>query len=312
MIRIAILDDYQNASLKMADWSPLTGRATITVFNDHLSDSEALVGRLLPFDVVCVMRERTPLPRSVIERLPQLKLIASTGRRNASIDVEAATERGIAVAHTGYDARSTIELTWALILASARQVAPENANLRAAGWQLTIGESLHGKTLGVLGLGNIGSEVARIGLAFGMEVIAWSQNLTADKAQTFGARLVSKEEFFRSADIVTIHVVLSQRTKGLVGATELQAMKPSARLINTSRGPIVDERALIEVLSNRRIAGAALDVFDVEPLPRDHPFRSLDNVLATPHIGYVARELYRTFYGDTVKNIERWLVQQIR
>ena len=312
MIRIAILDDYQNASLKMADWSPLTGRATITVFNDHLSDSEALVGRLLPFDVVCVMRERTPLPRSVIERLPQLKLIASTGRRNASIDVEAATERGIAVAHTGYDARSTIELTWALILASARQVVPENANLRAAGWQLTIGESLHGKTLGVLGLGNIGSEVARIGLAFGMEVIAWSQNLTADKAQTFGARLVSKEELFRGADIVTIHVVLSQRTKGLVGAAELQAMKPSASLINTSRGPIVDERALIEVLRNRRIAGAALDVFDVEPLPRDHPFRSLDNVLATPHIGYVARELYRTFYGDTVKNIERWLVQQSR
>ena len=312
MIRIAILDDYQNASLNMADWSPLTGRATITVFNDHLSDSEALVGRLLPFDVVCVMRERTPLPRSVIERLPQLKLIASTGRRNASIDVEAATERGIAVAHTGYDARSTIELTWALILASARQVAPENANLRAAGWQLTIGESLHGKTLGVLGLGNIGTEVARIGLAFGMEVIAWSQNLTADKAQTFGARLVSKEELFRSADIVSIHVVLSQRTKGLVGAAELQAMKPSARLINTSRGPIVDERALIEVLRNRRIAGAALDVFDVEPLPPDHPFRSLDNVLATPHIGYVARELYRTFYGDTVKNIERWLVQQIR
>jgi phosphoglycerate dehydrogenase-like enzyme len=277
-----------------------------------LSDSDALVGRLLPFDVVCVMRERTPLPRSVIERLPRLKLIASTGRRNASIDVEAATERGIAVAHTGYDARSTIELTWALILASARQVAPENANLRAAGWQLTIGESLHGKTLGVLGLGNIGSEVARIGLAFGMEVIAWSQNLTADKAQTFGARLVSKEELFRSADIVSIHVVLSQRTKGLVGAAELQAMKPSARLINTSRGPIVDERALIEVLRDRRIAGSALDVFDVEPLPPDHPFRSLDNVLATPHIGYVARDLYRTFYGDTVKNIERWLVQQIR
>jgi phosphoglycerate dehydrogenase-like enzyme len=184
--------------------------------------------------------------------------------------------------------------------------------LRAAGWQLTIGESLHGKTLGILGLGNIGSEVARIGLAFGMEIIAWSQNLTADKAQTFGARLVSKEELFRSADIVTIHVVLSQRTKGLVGAAELQAMKPSARLINTSRGPIVDERALIEVLRNRRIAGAALDVFDVEPLPPDHPFRSLDNVLATPHIGYVTCELYRTFYGDTVKNIERWLVQQIR
>jgi phosphoglycerate dehydrogenase-like enzyme len=183
----------------------------------------------------------------------------------------------------------------------------ENAHLRAGGWQLTVGDGLHGKTLGVLGLGNIGSEVARIGLAFGMEVIAWSQNLTAEKAQTCGARLVSKEDLFRNADILTIHLVLSGRTKGLVGAAELQAMKPSARLINTSRGPIVDETALIKVLRERRIAGAALDVFDIEPLPADHPFRSLDNVLSTPHIGYVARDLYRTFYGDTVKNITRWL-----
>jgi phosphoglycerate dehydrogenase-like enzyme len=310
MIRIAILDDYQNASLEMADWSPLARRAEITVFNDHLSNFDKVVERLLPFEVVCVMRERTPLPRSVIERLPQLKLIASTGSRNAAIDVEAAAERGIVVAHTGYDARPTIELTWALILASARQVALENAHLRAGGWQLTVGDGLQGKTLGVLGLGNIGSEVARIGLAFGMEVIAWSQNLTADKAQTYGARLVSKEELFRNADIVTIHLVLSQRTKGLVGAAELQAMKPSARLVNTSRGPIVDEPALIEVLRERRIAGAALDVFDIEPLPADHPFRSLDNVLSTPHIGYVARDLYRTFYGDTVKNITRWLGDQ--
>jgi phosphoglycerate dehydrogenase-like enzyme len=310
MIHVAILDDYQNVSLEMADWSPLTGRAAITVFNDHLSDIDDIVERLLPFDVVCVMRERTPLPRSVIERLPQLKLISSTGPRNSSIDVEAATERGIVVAHTGYDARPAIEMTWALILSSARQVALENAHLRAGGWQLTVGDSLHGKTLGVLGLGNIGSEVARIGLAFGMEVIAWSQNLTADKAQTSGARLVSKEELFGSADILTIHLVLSERTKGLVGAAELQAMKPSARLINTSRGPIVDEPALIEVLRNGRIAGAALDVFDIEPLPTDHPFRTLDNVLSTPHIGYVARDLYRTFYGDTVKNITRWLDQQ--
>ena len=214
------------------------------------------------------------------------------------------------VAHTGYHARPTTEMTWALILATARQVALENAHLRAGGWQLTVGDGLHGKVLGVLGLGNIGSEVARIGLAFGMEVIAWSQNLTADKAQTGGARPVSKEELFRSADILTIHLVLSQRTKGLVGAAELQAMKPSARLINMSRGPIVDEPALIEVLRQRRIAGAALDVFDLEPLPPDHPFRSLENVLATPHIGYVARELYRTFYGDTVKNITQWLAQK--
>ena len=256
------------------------------------------------------MRERTPLPRAVIEGLPQLKLIASTGSRNAAIDVEAAVERGIEVAHTGYNARPTIEMTWALILASARQLALENAHLRAGGWQLTVGDGLHGKTLGVLGLGNIGSEVARIGLAIGMEVIAWSQNLTADKAERCGARLVSKEELFRSSDIVTIHLVLSDRTKGLVGATELRAMKPSARLINTSRGPIVDEPALIEVLRERRITGAALDVFNIEPLPADHPFRSLDNVLATPHIGYVARDLYGTFYGDTVKNIMRWLDQQ--
>ena len=307
MIRIAILDDYQNVSLQMADWSPLAGRAVITVFDDHLSNFDDIADRLLPFDVICVMRERTPLPRSLIERLPRLKLIASTGPRNAAIDVEAAAERGIAVAHTGYDAHPTIEMTWALILASARQVALENAHLRAGGWQRTMGDSLHGKTLGVLGLGNIGSEVARIGLAFGMEVIAWSQNLAPDKAQACGARLVSKQELFRSADVVTIHLVLSQRTKGLVGAAELQAMKPSARLINTSRGPIVDEPALIEVLRERRIAGASLDVFDIEPLPADHPFRSLDNVLATPHIGFVARELYRTFYGDTVENITRWL-----
>ncbi len=308
--RIAILDDYQNVSLEMADWSPLAGRAEITVFNDHVSKIDEIVERLLPFDVVCVMRERTPLPRAVIECLPQLKLIASTGSRNAAVDVDAAAERGIVVAHTGYDARSTIEMTWALILASTRHVASENAHLRAGGWQRTIGDVLHGKTLGLLGLGNIGSEVARIGLAFGMETIAWSQNLTSEKAQACGARLVSKEELFRNADIVTIHLVLSDRTRGLVGAAELQAMKRSARLINTSRGPIVDELALIEVLRERRIAGAALDVFDVEPLPADHPFRSLANVLSTPHIGYVARDQYRTFYGDTVKNITRWLDRQ--
>jgi phosphoglycerate dehydrogenase-like enzyme len=280
------------------------------VFNDHLSKLDELVERLLPFDVVCIMRERTPLPRELIERLPRLKLIASTGSRNAAIDLDAAAERGIVVTHTRYDGRSTIELTWALILASVRQVATENAHLRAGGWQRTVGDGLHGKTLGVLGLGNIGSEVARIGLAFGMEVIAWSQNLTSERAEACGARLVSKEELFRSADILTIHLVLSSRTKGLVGAAELQVMKPSARLVNTSRGPIVDEVALIEVLRECRIAGAALDVFIIEPLPADHPFRSLDNVLSTPHIGYVSRDLYRIFFGDTVTNITRWLAQQ--
>ncbi|HXY33006.1 MAG TPA: D-2-hydroxyacid dehydrogenase family protein [Planctomycetaceae bacterium] len=310
VVKVAVLDDYQNVALEMADWSPLAGRAAITVFNDHLSQLDAVVERLLPFDVVCVMRERTPLSRAVIERLPRLKLIASTGARNASIDVDAAAERGIVVMHTGYDSRAAIELTWALILASARHVVSENANLRAGGWQRTLGDLVSGKTLGVLGLGRIGSEVARIGLAFGMNVIAWSQNLTAEKAQACGARLVSKEELFRDADVLTIHLVLSARTKGLIGAAELRTMKPSARLVNTSRGPIVDEPALIEALRERRIAGAALDVFDVEPLPNDHPFRSLDNVLCTPHIGYVARDLYRTFYGDTVKNIAQWLAQQ--
>jgi phosphoglycerate dehydrogenase-like enzyme len=310
MIRIAILDEYQNVALETADWSPLAERAAITVFHDHLSNLDDVVERLQPFDVVCVMRERTPLPRSLIERLPRLKLIASTGPRNAAIDVKAAAERGVAIAHTGYGPRSTIEMTWALILAGVRHVASENAHLRAGGWQRTVGDGLHGKKLGVLGLGNIGSEVARIGLAFGMDAIAWSQNLTADKAKACGARLVSKEELFRGADILTIHLVLSERTKGLVGAAELRAMKPSAWLINTSRGPIVDEPALVEVLRGRRIAGAALDVFDIEPLPADHPFRSLDNVLATPHLGFVARDLYRTFYGDTVENIVRWLSQQ--
>jgi phosphoglycerate dehydrogenase-like enzyme len=307
MIRIAVLDDYQNVSLKMADWSPLTGRALITVFNDHRSDVEAVVERLLPFDVVCVMRERTPLPRHIIERLPQLKLIASTGPGNASIDVAAASERGIAVVHTGYRSDPTVELTWALILASARQIATENNAVRSGGWQHTVGTDLRGKTLGVLGLGRIGSAVARIGSAFGMDLIAWSQNMTPEAANTAGANLVSRDQLFERADVLTIHLVLSSRTRGLVGAAELERMKPTARLINTSRGPIVDEQALISVLQNKRIAGAALDVFDIEPLPPSHPFRTLDNVLATPHIGYVSQGLYKTFYEDTVSNIRRWL-----
>jgi phosphoglycerate dehydrogenase-like enzyme len=310
-VNIAILDDYQNAAMEMADWSSLGGRATITVFDDHLADPDRVIERLLPFDVVCVMRERTPLPRAIIERLPRLKLIASTAFRNASIDVAAAAEHGVAVAHTGYDSSPTIELTWALILAGARHIAGENAALRSGGWQRAIGDGLRGKILGILGLGNIGSEVAQIGRAFGMEVIAWSQNLTQEKAEALGVRLASKDELFRQADIVTIHLVLSRRTRGLVGAAELAAMKPSARLINTSRGPIVEEAALVKALRERRIAGAAIDVFDVEPLPPDHPYRSLENALATPHIGYVSRELYRTFYGDTVKNITAWLDQRL-
>ena len=306
-MKVAILDDFQDAALRLADWSAVARRAEITVFNDHAADPAAIVERLRPFDIVCIMRERTPLSRQILQQLPRLKLIASTGLRNASIDMQAAAERGIVVTPTGYESTPTIELTWALILASARHLAPEVRSLRDGGWQTSIGANLRGKSLGVLGLGNIGKEVARIGLAFGMTVIAWSQNLTTEIASAAGATLVDQHALFRQADIVTIHLILSRRTIGLVGATELGLMKPTARLINTSRGPIVDQAALIEALQARTIAGAALDVFDAEPLPADHPFRKLDNVLATPHIGYVTEELYRTFYGDAAASIAAWL-----
>ena len=305
--KIAVLDDYQNVALESADWSVLRDRADITVFHNHLADPDALVERLAPFDVVCVMRERTLLPRNIIERLPNLKLIASTGSVNASIDTAAADDHGIAVVHTGYRADPAIELTWALILASARHIVIESNSVRSGGWQQTVGVDLRGKTLGLLGLGRIGSQVARIGSAFGMNLIAWSQNMTPEAAQTAGATLVSKDQLFEHADILTVHLVLSNRTHRLVGTAELDKMKSTAWLINTSRGPIVREPALISALENKRIAGAAIDVFDSEPLPPDHPFRTLDNVLATPHIGYVSRGLYKTFYEDTVANIRKWL-----
>jgi phosphoglycerate dehydrogenase-like enzyme len=306
-VRIAVLDDYQNVALSVADWSGLDQRATVTVFNDHLADPDAVVARLQSFDVVCVMRERTPMSRAIIERLPKLRLIASTALRNVSIDLEAATERGVEVMHTGYSSSPTIELTWALILANVRHIVAENASLRAGGWQRFVGDDLDGRTLGVLGLGNVGGAVARIGKAFGMEVIAWSQNLTADRAAEAGAVLVTKEELFRHADIIAIHLVLSGRTRGLVGAEELALMKPTARLVNTSRGSIVVEADLLAALRNGKIAGAGIDVFDQEPLPPDHPFRSQANLLATPHIGYVSRGLYARFYQDTVDNIRQWL-----
>jgi phosphoglycerate dehydrogenase-like enzyme len=305
--KIAVLDDYQNVAVESADWSVLRDRADISVFQDHLADPDDLVKRLQPFDVVSVMRERSPLPRNVIERLPNLKLIASTGSGNASIDVNAADDQGIAVVYTAYRSDPTIEFTWALILASARNIVTESNSLRSGGWQQKVGTDLRGKTLSVLGLGRIGTEVARIGSAFGMNVIAWSENMTPEAAKAAGAILVSKDQLFERADILTIHVVLSSRTQGLVGAAELQRMKPTARLINASRGPIVDEQALISALKTKQIAGAAIDVFDTEPLPPHHPFRSLDNVLATPHLGYVSHGLYKTFYEDTVSNIRKWL-----
>jgi phosphoglycerate dehydrogenase-like enzyme len=306
-VNVAVLDDYQGVAMSFADWLKVSDRASITVFRDHLADEDALAARLAPFDVVCIMRERTPMSGSLLKRLPKLKLIASTGPTNASIDLAVAAKRGITIAHTGYTSAPTIELTWALILASVRHISSEAASVRAGGWQHTIGDDLAGKTLGILGLGRVGTAVAKIGLAFGMDVIAWSQNLTSDVAAAAGARLVSKEELLREADVISIHMVLSARTIGLIGAKEFALMKPSARLINTSRGPLVVEAALLHALVNNLIAGAAIDVYDVEPLPQDHPYRQVENLLATPHIGYVARGLYERFYQDCAANISTWL-----
>lgn len=306
-VRVAVLDDYQNVALQMADWSAVTDRGDVTVFSDHISDPDELVARLAPFDVIFVMRERTPLPRSIIERLPNLRMIASTGPFNASIDVAAAEEHGIHVGTTGGTVASTVELTWALILAGVRNIVAESQSVRDGGWQTSVGRELAGRTLGVLGLGRIGGRVARIGEAFGMKVAAWSENLTPEMAAEVGATYVSKTDLFATADVLTIHLKLSERSAGLVGAPELALMKPTALLVNTSRGPIVDEAALVEALERRAIAGAALDVFDTEPLPPGHPLRTLDNVLATPHIGYVADRPYRIFFGDAVAAITDWL-----
>jgi phosphoglycerate dehydrogenase-like enzyme len=256
------------------------------------------------------MRERTPLTRQILEQLPNLRLIASTGAANASIDTEAASDRGIEVAHTGYSSTPTIEFTWAMILAMARNIAAENRSLRDGGWQRTLGTELAGKTLGLVGLGKIGSAVGVIAQAFRMNVIAWSQNLTDDRAASKGVQRVDKSTLFSTSDFISIHLRLSDRTRHLVGATELAQMKPTSRLINTSRGPIVDAAALLSALSDGRIAGAALDVYDTEPLALSDPLRALDNVLATPHIGYVTREMYETFYADTVSNVVAWLDRQ--
>ncbi len=304
---IAVLDDYQNVAITSADWSPLKDCAEITIFNDHIADEERLVDRLLPFDAVCVMRERTPLPRHVLKRLPKLRFIATTGWRNASIDLAAARDLGIVVSATGANGSGAPELTWALILAAARHISKEIASFRSGGWQTTVGRDLSGSTLGVIGLGRIGRQIAKVGLAFGMDVIAWSQNLTDEAAEAAGVRRVEKETLLRESDWVTLHLVLSERTKGVIGQEELALMKPTAWLVNTSRGPLVDEGALIAALETKRIAGLAVDVFDHEPLPSNHPLRTFDNVIATPHIGFVTENSYRIFYRDTVDNLVAWL-----
>jgi phosphoglycerate dehydrogenase-like enzyme len=297
-MKIAILDDYQNVALGFADWDSLD--AEIEVFTKPLGD---VAERLAEFDVIVAMRERTRFPAEVLGKLPALKLLVSTGRRNAAIDIDAARELGIVVSGTGYIAHPTAEHTWALILAAARNLPAEERSMREGGWQIDVGSGLHGKTLGLLGLGNLGARAAKVGQAFGMETIAWSQNLTQEKAAEHGVTAVSKEDLFARADVLSVHLVLSDRSRGLVGAPELAAMKPTAILVNTSRGPIVDEAALLDALRRKEIACAALDVYDTEPLPADHPLRSLGNTVLTPHVGYVTREVYEIFFRDAVEDI---------
>lgn len=305
-MKIALLDDYQSVAIEMADWDALSA-AEVTAFADHLVDEDQLVARLSGFDVIMAMRERTPFERALFARLPKLKLLVTSGMHNAAIDLEAATEHGVIVCGTSGRLFATAELTWGLILACLRRIPAEDRAIREGRWQVSVGRELDGKTLGVLGLGRLGSRVARVGQAFGMRVLAWSQNLTSDRAGEVGAELVSKETLLRESDVVTIHLVLGDRTRGLLRASELALMKSSAYLINTSRGPIVEEGALVEALRTGDIAGAGIDVFDVEPLPLDHPLRSMPNTVITPHTGYVTEETYTVFYGEALENIQAFV-----
>lgn len=313
MPQVAILDDYAGVALRLADWSPVQTRSRVSAFDRHLSEEEAAEA-LRPFDVICTLRERMALPRTLLERLPNLKLITIVGRSLPNLDMAAATERGILVAHTDFTHPrfrsvhdATPEFAWGLLIATVRNLAEEHRRIRDGAWQTTTGITLSGKTLGLLGLGRVGKRMAEYARVFGMEVIAWSQNLTADAAAAVGVRRVEKATLFEESDVVSIHVVLSERTRGLVGERELALMKPHAYLLNTSRGPIVDEVAMIAALSAGRIAGAGLDVYDVEPLPPDHPLRLLPNVTLSPHLGYVTREMLSAFYSDTVEAVAAWL-----
>lgn len=308
MLRAAILDDYQGVALKYADWSPIAQDVEVTVFNEPFKDQAETIEKLQGFQIVAGMRERTPFPRAVIEALPDLKLLITTGARNNSFDLAAAAEHGVTVCGTGTFGNPTVGIVFGLILELTRRVGFENARLKAgAPWQATIGQDLEGLTLGIVGLGKLGTRVAAVGKAFGMNVIAWSPNLTADKAAAGGAGYATREELFAKADIVTLHVVLSDRSRGLVGADDLARMKKTAYLINTARAPIVDQAALLKALDEQRIAGAGLDVFEIEPLPADHPYRRLDNVVITPHLGYVSEQTYRKFYPDIVEDIRAFI-----
>jgi phosphoglycerate dehydrogenase-like enzyme len=304
--RIAVLDDYQSVAADFCDWSQVPEPVEVVAFHDHVDD-DALVARLEPFDVVIAMRERTRFGRDVLERLPRLTLLVTTGMRNKSIDVAAANECGITVCGTGSQATATAELTWALILAAARHVPQEDAAVRAGGWQQTIGTDLAGARLGVVGLGRLGTQVARIGQAFGMDVVAWSQNLTDERAAEHGVRRVEREELFATSDVVTVHLLWSRRTRGLIGADDFARMKSTALFVNTSRGQVVQTEALIDVLREGRIGGAGLDVYDQEPLPDDDPIRSLPRTVLTPHLGYVTRGTYEVFYGEAVEDVAAFL-----
>jgi phosphoglycerate dehydrogenase-like enzyme len=308
MIRAAILDDYQNVAKRMADWSPIAKDVEITVFNEPFARQEAAIAALKPFQIVVGMRERTPFPRAVIEALPELKLLITTGAKNNSFDLKAAAERGVTVCGTGAVGSPTTGIAFGLMLELTRRIGFENARLKKGErWQVTIGQDLEGLTLGIVGLGKLGRRSAAVGKAFGMKVIAWSQNLTPENAAEAGVGYASREQLFEQADIVTIHYQLGPRSRGLIGADDIGRMKKTAYLVNTARGPIVDEKALIAALREKRIAGAGLDVFDVEPLPLDHPYRRMDNVVITPHLGYVSEQNYKKYFPDIVEDIRAWL-----
>ena len=305
-VQIAVIDDWQNVASGVVDWSALASVGQVHFLHDYPADTATMVERLQAFDIICVMRERSTFNQALLQGLPKLKLLVTGGMRNAAIDIAAAKALGIQVCGTDSYKQAAPELTWALIMASTRNLLAEANSLRAGGWQIGLGGDLYGKTLAVLGLGSIGQKVAQFGQAFGMRVIAWSENLTPERAAEVGVNWVSKRELFEQADILSVHLVLSERSRGLVDAEALGWMKPSARLVNTSRGPIVDEQALIEALSAGQLAGAALDVYSEEPLPVDHPFRRLPNVLATPHVGYVSEQNYRQFYQQMIEDIQAW------
>lgn len=307
LTKIAILDDYQGVALSMGPWDRLPAGVEVTVFRDTLKDQDALVARLLPFDAILAMRERTPFPGALIKRLPNLKLLMTTGERNRSLDIAAANAQGVTVCGTSSSGAPTVDITWGLILNLMRDLPAQAASLRAGTWQTSVGTAVGGQTLGIVGLGKLGTAVAKVGQAFGMKVIAWSTNLTSEAAAAVGVTRVEKQDLFAQSDVVSLHMILSDRSRGIVGAAELAAMKPSAFIVNTSRGPLIDQAALIAALQEGRIAGAGLDVYDEEPIPATHPLMSAPNALLLPHLGYVSKQNYAAYFKGAVEVIEAFI-----